>query len=145
MLVYGIKQNNNGAILIIVLVFLLVLTMMMLSNSQDVIVNQKMQNAMWHDNAVFLRAASGMQQTILSLQGESVDLPDSPISLRISVKKIKLDRCGNQIVEIVSTAQDDQDKVMLNSRDIFARVPVAKHCQKIPAHRCLWWRIQNDV
>jgi Tfp pilus assembly protein PilX len=144
MQVSGLK-NSNGAVLISVLVFLFVLTLMMVSNSQDVIINQKMQNAMRHDFAVFLRAEAGMQQAILSLQGESVDLPDSPIVLRTTVQKIKIDRCGNQIVEILSIAQDDHDKVMLNSRDIFARVPVAKHCQKIPVHRCLWWRIQNDV
>lgn len=141
----GFKKNKNGAVLIIVLIFLFVLTMMMVSNSQDVIVNQKTQNAMQHDSAVFLRAEAGIQQAILSLQGESVDLADSPISVETSMKKIKVDRCGNQTVEIMSVAHDNQEKVILNSRDIFARVPVAKHCQKIPAHRCLWWRIQNDV
>ncbi len=141
MLAFGPSRNENGAVLIIVLVFLFVLTVMMVSNSQDVIANQKMQNAMQHDDAVFLRAEAGMQQVILSLQGESVDLPDSPIALQTSVKKIKADRCGNQTMEITSIAHDDRDKVILNSRDIFARVPVVKHCQKIPMHRCLWWKI----
>lgn len=144
MQVFG-RKNNNGAVLIIVLVFLFVLTLMMASNSQDVIINQKTQNAMQHNFAVFLRAEAGMRQVILSLQGESVGLPDSAIALKTSVKKIKTDRCGNQMVEILSVAQDDHDKVMLNSGDIFARVPVAKDCQKIPVHRCLWWKIQNDV
>lgn len=140
----GLKNNNNGAILIIVLIFLFVLTVMMVSNSQDVIANQKMQNAMQHDDAVFLRAEAGMQQTILSVQGESVDLPDSPISLQTSFKKIKVDRCGNQTGKIMSIAQDEREKVILNSRDIFARVPVAKHCRKIPAHQCVWWRILKN-
>lgn len=141
---FGLKNNNNGAILIIVLIFLFVLTLILVSNSQDVIVNQKMQNAMRHDDAVFLRAEAGMRQVILSLQGESVDLPDSPISLQTSFKKIKVDRCGNQTGEIMSVAQDEREKVILNSRDIFARVPVAKHCQKMPVHRCLWWRILKN-
>ncbi len=139
MQVSGFKKNKNGAVLIIVLVFLFVLTVMMVSNSQDVIVNQKMQTAMQHDVAVFLQAEAGMQQTILSMEGETVDLPDSPISLRTSVKKIKVDRCGNQTVEIKSIAQDNHEKVILNSRDIFARVPVAKHCHTIPMHQCLWF------
>ena len=140
MLAFGQKRNENGAVLIIVLVFLFVLTVMMVSNAQDVIANQKMQNAMQHDYVVFLRAEAGMQQTILSLQGESVDLPDSLIALQTRIKKIKVDRCGNQTVEILSIAQDDRDKVILNSRDIFARVPVAKHCHKIPIYQCLWFR-----
>lgn len=139
MLAFGPSRNENGAVLIIVLVFLFVLTVMMVSNSQDVIANQKMQNAMQHDDAIFLRAEAGMQQVILSLQGESVDLPDSPIALQTSVKKIKTDRCENQTVEITSIAQDDRDKVILNSRDIFAKVPVAKHCHKIPIYQCLWF------
>ena len=141
MQVSGLKNNNNGAVLIIVLVLLFVLTVMMVSNSQDVIANQKMQNAMQHDFAVFLRAKAGMQQAILLLQGESVDLPDSSIALQTSVKKIKTDRCGNQTVEIISVAQDDRDKVILNSRDIFAKVPHEKHCHNVPLHRCLWWKI----
>ena len=99
-----------------------------------------MQHAIAHHDLVLLRAEAGMQQVILSLEGESVVLPDSAISLETSIKNIKTDACGNQTVEILSVAQDGNDKVVLNSRDIFARVPVEKDCSAIPLHRCVWWK-----
>lgn len=142
MQVYSIKQNQNGSVLVLVLIFVFVLTAIVVSDCQNLIVNQKMQHVIQHDFIVFLRAEAGMQQTIFALQGKSVQLADSKITLKTQVKTITIDQCGNQTVEIESIAEDDFDKVVLNSRDIFARVPIKKHCPTIPLHRCLWWRVR---
>ena len=134
------KNNQNGSTLIITLIFLFVLTLLAVSDSQDVIVNNKMQSAMQQDFLVFARAESGMQQMVFALQGISFELPDSPITLHTTAKQIKIDRCGNQTITIQSIAQDNHDKVVLNSLDIFAKVPKRKKCKKIPAHQVVWWK-----
>ena len=141
MQVYGIKRDQEGSVLVLVLIFLFVLTAIIVSDSQNLIINQKMQHAIKNDFLVLLRAEAGMQQAIFQSEGRSVHLTDSPIALKMQSKTITVDQCGDKTVEISAIAQDDFDKVVLNSRDIFARVPRGKNCPKIPLHRCVWWRV----
>ena len=132
-------SKNKGSVLILTLLFLFIFTLIMVSDSQDVIINNKMQSAMQHDFAVFERAESGMRQMVLVLQGLSITLPNSTISLKTTAKLIKTDKCGNQTLIIQSIAHDQYDQVILNSRDIFAKVPKHRKCKKILEHQVLWW------
>ena len=141
---YGIKRKQRGSVLMVVLIFLFVLTAIIASNSQCLIVNQKMQHAIQNEFLVLLRAEAGIQQTISQLEGRSFSLPASPITLNTRSQTIAIDQCGNKTVEITAVAEDDFGKVVLNSRDIFARVPREKNCPDIPLHRCVWRRMLTD-
>ena len=138
MRVGGTKQH--GFILFIVLLFLFVLTLIAVSGSQDIILENKMQNNMQNTSLVFARAELGLQQAVLAIEGDPISLPDSPISLNVTTKLISTDDCDNQTIDIYSTAKDTLSTVVLNSRNIFAKVPREKGCKKIPAHQILWWR-----
>lgn len=131
---------QSGFILLITLIFLFVLTLITISGSQDIILENKMQNAMQNNALVFARAELGMQQAVLAIEGDPIVLPDSPISLNVITKIISTDDCGNQTIDIQSTAKNLFSNVVLNSRNIFARVPKEKGCKKIPMHQTLWWK-----
>ena len=137
MRVGGTKQH--GFILFIVLLFLFVLTLIAVSGSQDIILENKMQNNMQNTSLVFARAELGLQQAVLAIEGDPISLPDSPISLNVTTKLISTDDCDNQTIDIYSTAKDTLSTVVLNSRNIFAKVPREKGCKKIPVHQTLWW------
>lgn len=134
------EKNCAGFILFIVLLFLFVLTLLVVSGSQDIILDNKMQNNMHNNNLVFARAEFGMQQAISSIEGDSITIPDSSITLNIITKIVSIDDCGNQTIDIQSTAKNTFSTVVLNSRTIFAKVPRQKSCKKIPGFQRLWWR-----
>ncbi|EKD77347.1 MAG: hypothetical protein ACD_42C00367G0001 [uncultured bacterium] len=123
----------------ITLIFLFIMTLLCVMDSDEVIINTKMQAAMQRDFMVFSRAQMGIEQIRLAMQGEKMILPDSPILLKTTIQLIKTDRCGNQTVNIESEAHDQFETVVLNSRDIFATVPIQKKCRKISPHQVLWW------
>ncbi|MCX7124757.1 MAG: pilus assembly PilX N-terminal domain-containing protein [Gammaproteobacteria bacterium] len=131
--------NERGFVLMITLLFIFVLTLLAISGSQDIILENKMQNNMQQELAVFAYAELGMQQQVLQLQGESMTLPNSSISLKTTSKIIDTDSCDNQTIDIQSIAQNSISTVVLNSRAIFAKVPRDKGCKKIPAYRVVWW------
>ena len=133
-------MHCNGFVLFITLIFLFVLTLIAISGSQDIILENKMQNAMQNNALVFSRAELGMQQAVLAIEGDPIVLPDSPISLNVLTKIISTDDCGNQTIDIQSTAKNLFSRVVLNSRNIFAKVPRQKGCKKIAKHQILWWR-----
>lgn len=131
--------NERGFVLMITLLFIFVLTLLAISGSQDIILENKMQNNMQQELAVFAYAELGMQQQVLQLQGESMTLPNSSISLKTTSKIIDADSCNNQTIDIQSIAQNSISTVVLNNRTIFAKVPRDKGCKKIPAYRVVWW------
>jgi len=133
---------TNGFILFIVLLFLFVLTLLAVSGGEDIILDNKMQHNMQNDFSVFTRAQFGLQQEILALQGKSMSLPDSPISLNVTEKTMATDKCGNQTIDIQSTARNSFSTVILNSRTIFAKVPRVKKCKKIPKFQIVWWQVK---
>lgn len=133
-------SHSHGFILFIVLLFLFVITLLVVSGSQNIILDNKMQNSMQNHVAVFERAAFGMSQAVHAIEGDPITIPDSPISMHTDEKTIKTDRCGNQTIDIRSIAKNAFSTVVLNSRDIFARVHKEKNCKKTPAHRVVWWR-----
>ena len=133
-------MHCNGFVLFITLIFLFVLTLIAISGSQDIILENKMQNAMQNNALVFSRAELGMQQAVLAIEGDPIVLPDSPISLNVLTKIISTDDCGNQTIDIQSTAKNLFSRVVLNSRNIFARVPKENGCEKISMYQILWWK-----
>lgn len=132
-------KKQNGFVLFITLLFIFVLTLLVMSGSQIMVLNTKMQNNTRHDFQVYAMAQFGMQSVVCALEGNPIALPDSSISLNTTVKNIQVDDCDNQTVDIQSTAQDQFSKVVLISRDIFAKVPRKKGCVKIPIHQRIWW------
>lgn len=132
-------KSQQGFILIVVLIFLFVITLLAVSSSAHIIMDYKMQTQMQRKLVLFLRAEAGMQQVVLSEMGQTIVLPDSPISLKTSQKNINTDACGNTTVEIQSIAQSGNNHVMLNSEDIFAKVPSAPGCMTVPKHQCVWY------
>src|SRR3990167_7288857 len=113
-------HSESGFVLFIVLLFLFVLTLIAVSGSQDIILENKMQNNMQNTSLVFARAELGLQQAVLAIEGDPISLPDSPISLNVTTKIINTDDCDNQTIDIYSTAKDTLSTVVLNSRNIFA-------------------------
>lgn len=134
------NMRQTGFVLFIVLIFLFVLTFITISSSQDIILENKMQNNMENSFAVFSRAELGMQQAVLAQEGDSIVLPDSPISLNVTTKLIAKDACDNKIIDIQSIAKNNVSTVVLNSRNIFAKVPRQTGCKKITKHQTLWWK-----
>jgi Tfp pilus assembly protein PilX len=135
----AMRSHQPGFVLIITLLFILVLTILAISGGQHIILENKMQSNVQQTSAVFARAELGMAQKVLLLQGKSMTLPDSPISLKVTSTVIDIDDCDNQTIDMQSKASNHFSTVVLNSRDIFAKVPHEKNCKKIPAHRVLWW------
>jgi Tfp pilus assembly protein PilX len=133
-------KNNKGAVLFLTLIFLFVLTLLAVDGSQNIILMDQMQNAMQNNGAVFAQAELGMRQAIFSMEGDPITLPESSITVTTNVKIIKIDDCDNQTVRIRSTASDSATTIVLNSLDIFAKVPKESGCKKIPEHHIVWWR-----
>lgn len=133
-------KKQHGFVLFITLLFIFVLTLMVMSGGQIMILDTKMQNNTRHDFQVYVRAYNGMESIVHALEGDPIALPDSSISLNTTVKNIQTDACHNQTVDIQSMAQDQFSTVILNSRDIFAKVPREKGCEKIPIHQRVWWQ-----
>ena len=131
---------NQGYILITTLIVLFVLTLLVVSSSELGVMNQKMQNGWMQYNQVFERAEWGLAQLVANFQGKSFALPDSPILLTTSYTVLDTDGCGNQTVDLQSRAKNAFSTVILNSRDIFARVPTRKGCNSLPQHQIMWWR-----
>ncbi|MDP1573942.1 MAG: hypothetical protein Q8L78_03285 [Coxiellaceae bacterium] len=134
------RLSNQGYVLITTLIVLFVLTLLVTGSSESHIVNQKMQNNWEQYNAVFHRAEWGLQQLVAGFGGGSISLPDSPITLTTSYTLLETDACGNKMLDLQSTAKNAFSTVILNSRDIFARVPALKGCSSIPRHQIIWWR-----
>ena len=140
MLCRGMHLANQGYILITTLIVLFVLTLLVVGSSESGIMNQKMQNGWGQYNQVVERAEWGLAQLVAGFQGRSFTLPDSSILLTTSYTVLNTDDCGNQTVDLQSTAKNAFSTVILNSRDIFARVPTRKGCNSIPEHQIIWWR-----
>lgn len=133
-------KKNQGAVLFLTLIFLFVLTLLVVDGSQDIILTDQMQKAMQNNAAVFAQAEWGMKQAIHSIMGDPIALPESPISVKTDIKIISIDECDNQTVSIRSVAKDSAATVVLNSLNIFAKVPKESGCKKIPEHHIVWWR-----
>lgn len=132
----------SGFTLMITLLFIFVFTILAVAGSQSIIIENKMQNNMQQELAVFARAELGLQQEILRLQGQAITLPDSDITLKTTTTLIDVDDCDNQTMDIQSIAYNHFSTIILNTRTIFAKVPREKHCKKIPLHHIVWWKIQ---
>lgn len=133
-------KSQNGFVLFITLLFIFIITLIVMSAGQTMLLDTKMQNNAHHAFQVYARAYFGMQSVVHRLEGDPIVLPNSSISLDATVKNIQVDPCHNRIVEIQSIAHDQFLTVILNSRDIFAKVPREKGCQKIPIHQRIWWQ-----
>ena len=132
-------MQHDGYVLFVTLLFLFILTLIVVSGSQDLILENKMQSNMQNQLAVFSRAELGLRQAILAQEGDSISLPDSSIALTVTTNTISVDDCGNQTIDFQAIAKNAISTVVLNSRDIFAKVPRQKRCRKIPAHHNVWW------
>ena len=133
------SKSIRGYIIITTLIFLFVITLLVVSAADNIILNNKMQSNMQQYTAVFARAELGLQQTVLAFEGESINLPNSPITLQTSRSIVKIDACGNQTVDFQSIAHNAFSTVVLKCQDIFAKVPTAKNCEKIPPYQVVWW------
>lgn len=133
-------KKQNGFVLFIALLFIFVLTLIVVSDTQTMILDRKMLNNARHDFQVYTVAQWGIQSVVYALEGDPIVLPDSMIVLNTTVKNIQTDLCDNQTVEIQAIAEDQLSKIVLNSRDIFAKVPREKGCKEIPIHQRIWWQ-----
>ena len=133
-------KKQNGFVLFIALLFIFIVTLIVMSDTQTMILDKKILNSVHHEFQVYTVAQWGIQSAVHALEGDPIVLPDSSIVLNTTVKNIKTDLCDNQTVEIQVIAQDQFSKVVLNSRDIFAKVPREKGCQKIPIHQRIGWQ-----
>ena len=123
----------------ITLLFIFVMTILMIAGSQDIILENKMQNNTWQASLLFERAELGLEQKILSLEGRAMTLSHSSILLQVKAKIIKMDDCDNKTIDIQSTAKNSFSQLVLNSRAIFAKVPREKNCKKVPVYGMIWW------
>lgn len=135
-------QNKTwGFILIATLIFLFVMTLLAMSGAETMIFEHNMQSQQQRELSVLLRADAGIQQVILTKLGDTIILPPSTIILSTNKKIVSTDACGNQTWDISATAQNANVRVVLNSEDIFAKVPVSPGCKIIPTHQVLWFKI----
>lgn len=133
-------HNHKGGILPFVLIILFVMTLIAMTCSQNVIVQHKIQAAMQNDLRVFAYAELGLQYLESVLRQHPFVLPDTPIHLIVYKNLLHSDPCGNRTYLLQSIASYLGDQVTLQSQAIFARVPIAPHCQPIPEWQVVWWR-----
>ena len=131
-----------GSILIVTLLMVLVLSLLTMAASSDAILENKMKSGVRDDYLVTSVAENSLQKAVLSHEGVDIQLPDSSVTVSTQETNVKTDRCDNQTIDFLVTAQDDFSTVVLNSRDTFAKVPKEKNCAKVPIHRRIWWKIQ---
>ena len=136
------RPRKGGFVLLIVLIFIFVITLLAVTSSENVILENKMQINYQKKSEVEVRAEQGLEQMVLATQGQSITLPTDEITLNTSHKIISIDTCGNQTIAFESTAQNTFAKVVLNSLDIFAKVPHEKGCAVIPTHQIIGWKME---
>lgn len=134
------RKKQQGTILLMTLLFLFILTWIVARDANDAILESKMQNNMTNYAAVFRRAEEGMQKMVLTQEGKKINLPSSSIALSLSSTVISTDTCGNATIHIQSIAKNNGTTVVLNSLNIFAKVPRQKGCKKIPEHHIIYWK-----
>lgn len=132
-------MSDRGFILFTVLLFLFVMTLLVLNATDDLILADKMEFSTKNNLTVFSHAEMGLEQVRLKLMGKEMILSPSNITLDTSAKILHIDACGNQTVAIQSIATNRFSKTVLNSIDIFARVPFTKNCKILPNHQCILW------
>lgn len=135
-------KNQTGVILVVTLLFLFVLTLLVMDATQEMILEYKMQAAMDLREHIFKRAQAGIVQMEWMLRHQDFPLPNSPIALQTKYNLEKTDVCSNPIVSMQSVATHQHQQVILNVRDIFAKVPVQKNCKPIPPCQRLTWQEQ---
>lgn len=134
-------KKENGFILLVTLIFIFVITLIVMSGSEDIVLDEKMQNHFYRNFQLFLTAEWSVAEARSHFTGHPVAAPYSPFTVDTEPHLIQTDECGNQLVEMQTTASDAQSTVLLNSQDIFARVPIEKGCPVIPVHQTIWWQM----
>lgn len=133
------QYKQSGYVLMITLIFVLVLSLLVVAMTEATITAIKSETGMQQYQQLFYRAESGVLQMEQRLLGRYISLPSSSIALQTDVEHVDIDSCGNKIVDIVAMATWRSERFVLRSREIFARVPLAKKCRKIPLQKRLWW------
>lgn len=136
--------HENGYILMTTLVVLFVLMLLITASTTSEVLNQKMQNNWVAYQSVFTEAEQGLMARIFQHEGKAFVIPASSITLKTNDQLISVDACGNQTMDLFSTAQNTFSTVTLNSRVIFARVPTLQNCMAVPLHQIMWWRKMED-
>lgn len=131
----------NGFILLVTLIFIFVTTLILMSSSNSVILDEKMQRDFYRNFQLFLSAEWSRAATESVLIGNSMTIPNNTFHVLTKTNLIQVDECGNQLIEMQTTATDNQSTVLLNSQDIFARVPNEKGCSAMPVHQTIWWKM----
>jgi len=135
-------EKQQGAVLVTTLIFLFILTLLVMRSAAFLILQYKMQEAMELQSRVVERAEAGIIQIEQHWQNDDFTLSDSPITLTTSTQLESIDACGNRIFLIQSIARYQNQQVILNVRDRFAKVPRQKDCQPIPSCQRLVWQVQ---
>lgn len=127
--------------MLVTLIFIFVITLMVMSGSDSIILDEKMQSHFYRDFQLFLTAEWDAVEAQSQFTGHPIAVPYSPFVADTQSHLIQTNQCGSQWVEMQTTASDSQSTVLLNSQDIFARVPIEKGCPVIPVHQTIWWQM----
>lgn len=131
---------QSGYVLMITLIFVLFLSLLIVSQTDMIVISLKSEATTKQYQALFYRAESGVIQTEKHLLGKDILLPPSSIIVNTHLENVNIDSCGNKTLDIVSVAAWHLKRFVLRSREIFARVPIAKSCKKNPPIQRLWWK-----
>ena len=136
---YEIKMcQSKGFVLPVVLLIIFITSLVVIHETESVILSIKSNAAMSSYQRLYFSAQSALFKAEQFYTGQRDKLVSKNVILRIMRQHI--DDCGNNQLVIRAVAQSGRRRIILQSRDIFARVPVEKNCKRMPRFQRLWWQ-----
>ena len=135
-----LTKSQNGYMILLTLIFIFVMTLITISQINRVALVVKSVAALKTHELLYHYAEIGVMEVEQKMVGEYTVLPQSNIDVNMLVLNQMYDACGNKIVTIKSIVNGYHQKLILQVRDIFARVPIAKGCKQLPRIQRVWWR-----
>lgn len=130
--------QSKGFVLPVVLLIIFVASLVVIHETDSVILSIKSNVAMSSYQRLYFSAQSALFQAERFYMGQRVKLLSKNVTLKIMQQHT--DDCDNNHLVIRAVAQSARRRIILQSRDIFARVPVEKNCKRMPRFQRLWWQ-----
>ena len=136
-------KYQTGYALLVTLIVVFVLTLIIVSQTDSVILGLRSVVGMKRYQQLFYCANDVLVQTEDQLLGKTSHLStaciDFAIQQSIRITQQRVDPCGNKEIDIQASTQLHSQMLILQARDIFARVPVLKHCEALPRFQRVGW------
>jgi len=120
--------------------FLFVITLIIASQADSIIMALHSVSGFKNHQQLFNSANDGLICKEQQLLGKSCVLVDTTVRVHVAIVCQHKDACGNKILDLKSVATGSTGKLILQVRDIFARVTSEMNCRLLPRFQRIWWQ-----